>query len=61
MIPPAATSDRDTRAPVLAAPASVEPAAACQVCGTPAATTTTPDSIFCRVCGEPVIVCGWAP
>jgi len=59
MTPPAATSDRDPRAPVPAAPAPAEPAAACQVCGTPAAAPK--DSIFCRVCGEPVIVCGWAP
>jgi hypothetical protein len=59
MTPPAATSDRDPRAPVPAAPAPAEPAAACQVCGTPAAAPQ--GSIFCRVCGEPVIVCGWAP
>ncbi len=59
MTPPAATPDRDTRAPVPAAPAPAEPAAACQVCGTPAAAPK--GSIFCRVCGEPVIVCGWAP
>jgi hypothetical protein len=59
MTPPAATSDRDTRAPVPAAPAPAEPAAACQMCGTPAAAPQ--DSIFCRACGEPVIVVGWAP
>jgi hypothetical protein len=59
MTPPAATSDRDARAPALPPPAPAEPTATCQVCGTPAA--TSPDSIFCRVCGEPVIVWGWAP
>jgi ribosomal protein S14 len=59
MTQPAATTDRDARVPVPAAPASAEPATACQVCGTPAAAPK--DSIFCRVCGEPVIVCGWAP
>ena len=59
MTPPSATSDRDTRAPVPAAPAPAKPAAACQVCGTPAAAPQ--GSIFCRICGEPVIVCGWAP
>ncbi len=59
MTPPAARSDRDARAPAPAPPAPAEPAAACQVCGTLAA--TPPDSIFCPVCGEPVIVWGWAP
>jgi hypothetical protein len=59
MTQPAATTDRDTRTPVPAAPAPAEPVAACQVCGTPAAAPQ--DSIFCRACGEPVIVCGWAP
>ena len=59
MTRPAATTDRDGRAPVPAAPAPVEPSAACQVCGAPA--VGLKDSIFCRVCGEPVIVWGWAP
>jgi hypothetical protein len=30
----------------------------CQVCGT---LRQPKDSIFCRDCGEPVIVWGWAP
>ncbi len=30
----------------------------CQVCGT---VHEPEDSILCRVCGEPVIVWGWAP
>jgi hypothetical protein len=59
MTQPAATSVSDPRAPVPAAPAPAEPTATCQVCGTPAAAPQ--DSIFCRACGEPVIVCGWAP
>jgi hypothetical protein len=59
MIHPAATSDRDARAPVPSAPAPAEPAASCQVCGAGAAAPQ--GSIFCRVCGEPVIACGWAP
>jgi hypothetical protein len=59
MTPPAATSDRDARVPAPPSPSPTGPAATCQVCGTPAA--THPDSIFCRVCGEPVIVWGWAP
>ncbi|MDO8478743.1 MAG: hypothetical protein Q7W02_21600 [Candidatus Rokubacteria bacterium] len=55
MTQPAATTDRDTRT------RAQDPAEAlvnCQVCG---AARTPQDSIFCRVCGEPVIVCGWAP
>ena len=58
MTPPAAPSDRDARVPPLPPRGPDEPAAACQVCGTPAA---TPDSNLCRVCGEPVIAWGWAP
>ncbi len=30
----------------------------CQVCGT---VRQPKDSILCRVCGEPVIIWGWAP
>ena len=30
----------------------------CQVCGT---LRQPKDSTFCRACGEPVIVWGWAP
>lgn len=59
MTQPVVTTDRGTGAPVPAAPVPAEPAAVCQVCGTPAAGTRA--SIFCRACGEPVIACGWAP
>ena len=59
MTPPATTSDREAGAQAPAPPAPAEPATACQVCGTPAPAPL--DSIFCRVCGEPVIVWGWAP
>ena len=55
MTEPAPTTDRDTRAP---AQDPAEPPAHCQVCG---AARAPRDSILCRVCGEPVIVWGWAP
>lgn len=35
-----------------------EPLATCQVCG---AAHTPDEFIFCSVCGEPVIIWGWAP
>jgi len=59
MTSPVPTSGRDGRAPAPVAPAPAEPMAACQVCG--ARVPLPQESIFCRVCGEPVIVWGWAP
>ncbi|HEU5322081.1 MAG TPA: hypothetical protein VFX28_14860 [Methylomirabilota bacterium] len=35
-----------------------EPYGRCQVCGAPHAPA---DSIFCRACGEPVLLWGWVP
>ncbi len=58
MTEPVATSDRDSRAAAPAREAPAEPQAACQICG---ATHRAEDPILCRVCGEPVIVWGWAP
>jgi hypothetical protein len=58
MTPPAATSDRQAPAPVRERPAPSETPAHCQVCG---AERAPGDSILCRVCGEPVIILGWAP
>jgi len=55
MTQPAATTDRDART---RAPDPAEPPVNCQVCG---AARAPRDPIFCRVCGEPVIVWGWAP
>ena len=55
MTKPAATTERDTRPP---AEVPAEPPARCQVCG---AVRKPEDPILCRVCGEPVIVWGWAP
>jgi hypothetical protein len=55
MTQPAATTDRDTRKPDQAPPA---PLATCQVCGV---AHSPEDFMFCRVCGEPVIIWGWAP
>ena len=55
MTQPAAAPDRDDRAP---ARDPAEPQATCQVCG---AARKPQDPILCRVCGEPVIVWGWAP
>jgi hypothetical protein len=55
MIQPTATAERDTGK---RAQYPAEPLATCQVCGT----AHRPDEfIFCSVCGEPVIVWGWAP
>lgn len=51
----AATTERDIRHQVQDPP---EPLAACQVCG---AAHTPDEFIFCSVCGEPVIIWGWAP
>ena len=51
----AATTERDIRHRVQDPP---EPLAACQVCG---AAHTPDEFIFCSVCGEPVIIWGWAP
>ena len=55
MTQPAATTDRNALRP---GQDPAEPLANCQVCG---AARTPKDPIFCRVCGEPVIVWGWAP
>ena len=55
MTKPVATTNRDTRAP---ARDSAEFLARCQLCG---AAREREDPILCRVCGEPVIVWGWAP
>ena len=55
MTQPAATTDRDARRP---APDPASNQVTCQVCGTARAVQ---DSIFCPACGEPVLVCGWAP
>jgi hypothetical protein len=55
MTQPAATTDRDART---RAPGPAEPLSKCQLCG---AARAPEDPIFCRVCGEPVIVWGWAP
>ena len=55
MTMPVATTDRDARAP---SQDPAEPLAPCQVCG---AARKPDDPIFCGVCGEPVIVWGWAP
>lgn len=55
MTQPTATAERDARKRVQDPP---EPLATCQVCG---AAHTRDEPIFCSVCGEPVIVWGWAP
>ena len=55
MTKPDATTDCDARVP---AQDPAEPPARCQVCG---AVARPQDPILCRVCGEPVIVWGWAP
>ena len=55
MTQPAATTERDTRRP---RQDPAEPLAICQVCG---AAHGPDEFIFCGVCGEPVIVWGWAP
>jgi hypothetical protein len=50
--------DRDEprdRAPVATPPS---PWPRCQVCGAPHALD---EPILCRVCGEPVLLWGWAP
>jgi hypothetical protein len=52
----AATMERDLRRSPRQEPP--EPLAACQVCG---AAHTPDEFIFCSVCGEPVIIWGWAP
>jgi len=55
MIQPAPTTDRDAPRPRQDPPA---PLVKCQVCG---AAHAPEEFVFCRVCGEPVIVWGWAP
>lgn len=37
---------------------SADALVACQICGAPQGPD---DPILCRVCGEPVLVRGWAP
>jgi ribosomal protein S27E len=49
---------KDTVEPGPRPESAVERPVKCEICGTfrrPA------DSILCRVCGEPVLVWGWAP
>lgn len=53
-----ATSEREPNPLAASPPAPAEPPPACQVCG---AAREPQESIFCRVCGEPVIAWGWAP
>lgn len=55
MTQPAAIIERPPRRLAQEPP---EPLAVCQVCG---AGHTADEFIFCSVCGEPVIVWGWAP
>ena len=51
----ASTTERAARRPNQD---QAKPLATCQVCG---AAHSPEEFIFCRVCGEPVIVWGWAP
>jgi hypothetical protein len=55
MTQPAATIERDAQRP---RQHPAEPLAICQVCG---AAHGPDEFIFCSVCGEPVIIWGWAP
>jgi hypothetical protein len=47
---------RDLERETTATPA--EPLGRCQICGAPHAFD---EPVLCRVCGEPVLLWGWAP
>jgi hypothetical protein len=49
--------EREPRIP-RSMPTPVPPPGRCQVCGAPHAAE---EPILCRVCGEPVLLWGWAP
>ena len=51
-------SEHDDHVSESAAAARPSPWPRCQVCGAP---HTLDDPVLCRVCGEPVLLWGWAP
>ena len=49
--------ERDSRTPASTTPPLPSPGR-CQVCGAP---HVADEPILCRICGEPVLLWGWAP